>query len=84
MHLSKFAPGMKAGRRVSQGELIGYVGATGTATGPHLDFRIWQNGKPINPLSLDSPASAPLDSKYLDEFNLQYNSYIKELEAHEH
>lgn len=81
MHLSKFAPGIKAGSRVSQGQLIGYVGATGTATGPHLDFRIWENGRPIDPLSLDSPASEPLDKKYLDEFNALFDKYMAELEG---
>ena len=58
LHLSKFA--VKAGQRVSQGQVIGYVGMTGTATGPHLDFRIWKNGSPINPLKLESPPAEPL------------------------
>lgn len=79
MHLSKFAKGIKVGSRVSQGQLIGYVGATGTATGPHLDFRIWENGKPIDPLSLNSPASEPLAKEYLEEFNKVYDSYMAEI-----
>lgn len=79
MHLSKFAKGLKVGSRVSQGELIGYVGATGTATGPHLDFRIWENGRPIDPLSLNSPASEPLAKQYLEEFNKLYDSYMVEI-----
>ena len=79
MHLSKFAPGLKVGSRVSQGQLIGYVGATGTATGPHLDFRVFQNGKAINPLSLNSPASEPLDKKYLDAFNALYDKWMAAL-----
>lgn len=81
MHLSKFAKGIRAGSRVSQGQLIGYVGATGTATGPHLDFRIWLNKKPIDPLSLNSPASEPLAKKYMDEFNAIYNNYAAELDS---
>lgn len=81
MHLSKFAKGIRAGSRVSQGQLIGYVGATGTATGPHLDFRIWLNKKPIDPLSLNSPASEPLAKKYMDEFNTIYNTYTAELDS---
>ena len=76
MHLSRFAKGIRAGSRVSQRELIGYVGATGTATGPHLDFRIWHNKKPIDPLSLNSPASEPLDRRYLEEFNRIYDQYM--------
>ena len=81
MHLSRFAKGIKVGSRVSQGQLIGYVGATGTATGPHLDFRIWENGRPIDPLSLNSPASEPLEKKYLDEFNALYDKYLVEIGA---
>jgi len=79
MHLSRYAPGLRVGSRVSQGDLIGYVGATGTATGPHLDFRVFQNGKAIDPLSLNSPASEPLDAKYLDEFNALYERLLAEL-----
>jgi len=79
MHLSKFAKGIRAGSRVSQGELIGYVGATGTATGPHLDFRIWEKGRPIDPLSLNSPASDPLPKQYLEEFNRIYEGYMTEI-----
>ena len=58
LHLSKMA--VKAGQRVSQGQVIGYVGMTGTATGPHLDFRVWKNGTPINPLTLESPPAEPV------------------------
>ena len=58
LHLSRMA--VKAGQRVSQGQVIGYVGMTGTATGPHLDFRVWKNGSPVNPLKLESPPSEPI------------------------
>lgn len=54
-HLSRFASGLRPGRRVARGELIGYVGATGTATGPHLDFRIRKDGRFVNFLTLDLP-----------------------------
>ena len=79
MHLSKYASGLKVGSRVAQGQLIGYVGATGTATGPHLDFRVFQNGRAIDPLSLNSPAAEPLDAKYLDSFNRLYDRLLAEL-----
>lgn len=82
MHLSKFASGIRVGTRVTQGQVIGYVGATGTATGPHLDFRIWEKGRPIDPLKLDSPASDPLDSTYLSEFNALYEKYMAEVTSH--
>lgn len=54
LHLSRFASGIRAGRRVSQGEVIGYVGATGLATGPHLDYRVQHRSAWIDPLSLKS------------------------------
>lgn len=79
MHLSKFAKGIKSGSLVHQGELIGYVGMTGTATGPHLDFRIWHNGTPMDPLKLDSPSSEPLGSNYLEAFNKLYDSFMQEI-----
>ena len=60
LHFSKFAEGIHIGQRVRQGDVIGYVGMTGHATGPHLDFRVWKNGTPINPLTLDSPSDAPI------------------------
>ena len=60
LHLSKYAKGLKAGQRVRQGEVIGYVGSTGRSTGPHLDFRVWKNGTPINPLKMDSPPAEPI------------------------
>jgi len=55
MHLKGFAAGIKQGSSVSQGELIGYVGSTGLSTGAHLDFRVYKNGTPIDPLSMQSP-----------------------------
>ena len=65
LHLSKYASGLKVGDRVHQGDVIGYVGMTGTATGPHLDFRVWKNGTPVNPLTMDSPDEAPIAEGYL-------------------
>ncbi len=68
MHLHRFAKGMKVGKTVQQGELIGYVGSTGLSSGPHLDFRIYKNGKPINPLKVISPPLDCLQESLQDSF----------------
>ena len=68
LHLSRFAAGLRAGARVRQGELIGYVGATGLASGPHLDYRVQRDGVWIDPQSLKSVPSLPLDPAQLTEF----------------
>ena len=73
LHLSKMA--VKAGQRVSQGQVIGYVGMTGTATGPHLDFRVWKNGSPVNPLKLESPPSEPIAPENLPVLDSLCRSY---------
>lgn len=69
LHLKGFAKGIKKGVKVSQGQVIGYVGSTGVSTGPHLDFRVWKNGSPIDPLSMKSPDATPLPAKYKPELD---------------
>ena len=57
LHMSKFARGIGPGTRVRQGDVIGYVGSTGLATGAHLCYRFWMNGNQVNPLTLDLPTA---------------------------
>lgn len=63
LHLSGYAKGISKGSRVSQGQLIGYVGSTGASTGPHLDYRIWKNGTAINPLKIPQEPAEPIDKE---------------------
>lgn len=69
LHMSKIASGMKSGKRVQQGEVIGYVGSTGLATGPHVCFRFWKNGKQVDHLKEKFPTSEPIEEKYRAQFN---------------
>lgn len=73
LHLSRFAKGIRAGSRVAQGEVIGYVGATGTATGPHLDYRVRKNGVFVNPRTEHSrmPPGEPIAGVHLAHFREQ-------------
>ncbi|HOG41366.1 MAG TPA: M23 family metallopeptidase, partial [Bacteroidales bacterium] len=74
LHLSKYASGLKIGSRGSQGQVIGYVGSTGMSTGPHLDFRVWKNGSPINPLKMESPPAEPIREEHKEKFEASRDS----------
>ncbi len=79
LHLSGFAKGIRQGSRVSQGQLIGYVGSTGASTGPHLDYRIWKGGKPINPLTIPSEPTEPISKENAELFAYVRDRIIAEL-----
>ena len=79
LHLSKFAAGINKGSRVSQGQLIGYVGSTGTSTGPHLDYRIWKNGTPINPQKVPQEPAEPIKKENKAAFEQIRDRIVAEL-----
>ncbi len=78
-HLSRYGKGMKVGKRVHQGDVIGYVGSTGYATGPHLDFRMWKHGHAINPLKVEAPPVEPVKKENHERFQAAKEKFLKEL-----
>ena len=79
LHLKGFAKGINKGTRVKQGDLIGYVGSTGTSTGPHLDYRIWKNGTNIDPLKVPQEPAEPIAEKNKAEFEAIRDRIVAEL-----
>ena len=70
-HMLRYAPGIKKGKRVRQGQIIGYVGSTGRSTGNHLHYEVWVNGKAVNPMKVKVPTGRQLTGKMLALFNKQ-------------
>ena len=79
LHMSKFAKGIRKGVAVKQSEVIGYVGSTGLATGPHLCYRFWKNGVQVDPLKEKMPPSKPIEPKYKNEFDSLKTVIISQL-----
>jgi murein DD-endopeptidase MepM/ murein hydrolase activator NlpD len=81
LHMSRIARGIKPGVKVKQREVIGYVGSTGLATGPHLCYRFWKNGRQINPYKEDIPSIEPVKKENLQQFNQQVVELSQQLNA---
>lgn len=71
LHMSGFAKGVRPGTRVAQGQTIGYVGSTGLATGPHVCFRFWKNGKQVDHLRLNLPQPEPISGNLLEGYKIE-------------
>jgi len=79
-HLSRFAPGLHRGERVAQGDIVGFVGSTGWATGPHLHYEFRIAGRARNPRAVAMPAGVPVPAAELPDFRRHAEPLIARLE----
>ncbi len=77
LHMQKFAKGISVGSHVKQGQVIGYVGSTGLATGPHVCFRFWKDGRQVNHLKMKFPPAKALPDTELPKFEAQRDHYLQ-------
>lgn len=80
-HLSRFGGGIRTGRSVTQGQIVGYVGSTGLSTGPHLHFELLQSSSWVNPLRIIPPRAEPVKSEYFHEFTKHRDSLFQYLQT---
>jgi len=81
LHMQKRAEGIRVGKRVQQGDVIGYVGSTGLATGPHVCFRFWDNGKQVDHTKMDFKNHEPMPETYLPEYFAVRDAYLAQLNS---
>ncbi len=81
LHMSKIVKGIRPGARVKQGQLIGYVGSTGLATGPHVCYRFWENGRQVDAMKVKMPPSEPLSESLLPQFTQIINELKPKLNS---
>jgi murein DD-endopeptidase MepM/ murein hydrolase activator NlpD len=80
-HLSHFASRLRPGQHVRQGQIVGYVGRTGSATGPHLHYEFRVNGVHKNPLTVKLPNALPLEGQHLAQFKAETRGLLSKLDA---
>ena len=81
-HMDHFKKGQYVGKRVNQGDIIGYVGSSGRATGPHLHYEFRVNGTHRNPLTVKLPDAAPIEREYRKDFELKSRGLLSQLDTH--
>jgi murein DD-endopeptidase MepM/ murein hydrolase activator NlpD len=81
LHMSKIKPGIRNGVKVKQGDVIGYVGSTGLATGPHVCYRFWVNGKQVDPYKQKLPDAKPLTADRMEAYQSYMTDLKEELDA---